>query len=34
MYEGDYEMGLKHGIGTFIWSDGSTYTGEFAHNNI
>jgi hypothetical protein len=26
-YEGDYMMGKKHGHGTFIWSDGSSYNG-------
>jgi hypothetical protein len=25
---------MKHGHGKFIWSDGSTYDGEFLENNI
>jgi hypothetical protein len=24
----------KHGRGVFVWSDGSTYNGEFHNNNI
>jgi len=27
-------MGRKHGIGKFIWADGSTYEGEFQDNNV
>ncbi len=27
-------MGMKHGVGSFVWADGSTYTGEFFRNNI
>ena len=27
-------FGKKHGRGTFIWSDGSIYNGQFQHNNI
>lgn len=27
-------MGKKHGRGVFVWSDGSTYNGEFHNNNV
>ena len=33
-YEGNYEFGKKHGIGTFKWADKSTFIGEFYNNNI
>ena len=28
-YEGEYNMGMKHGKGLFIWGDGSSYSGDF-----
>lgn len=33
-YEGEYVNGFKHGQGTFTFSDGSTYIGEFQNNSI
>ena len=28
-YEGDWNHGMKHGSGIFIWADGSKYQGNF-----
>lgn len=28
-YEGDWNHGMKHGFGIFIWADGSKYEGNF-----
>ena len=28
-YDGEYVNDLKHGIGTFTWSNGKSYTGEW-----
>lgn len=28
-YEGNWEHGMKHGYGVFVWSDGSKYEGYF-----
>lgn len=30
LYEGGFINGMKHGQGTYIWADGTVYTGEFA----
>ena len=27
VYEGDYQMDLKHGEGTYTWPDGKKYQG-------
>jgi len=29
LYEGNWEEGLKSGIGRFLFSDGDIYEGEF-----
>lgn len=29
-FEGEYEMGVKHGAGRFTWSKGEVYQGQFA----
>jgi antitoxin component YwqK of YwqJK toxin-antitoxin module len=31
-YIGQFKDGLKHGIGTFFYADGSKYQGEFRFN--
>lgn len=28
LYDGEYRLGKKHGRGTFIYSDGSKYSGK------
>lgn len=28
-YDGNWEHGMKHGFGVFIWADGSRYEGNF-----
>jgi hypothetical protein len=33
-YEGHYYMGMKHGIGIFVWADDAIYKGQFLNNNI
>ena len=33
-YQGHYNMGMKHGIGVFIWADSAIYKGYFLDNNI
>ena len=30
-YEGELELGLRHGHGTFRGGDGASYTGEWKH---
>jgi hypothetical protein len=27
-------MGRKHGIGSYVWGDGSRYTGQWVDNKI
>ena len=33
-YKGNFERGLKEGLGNFEWPDSSKYFGEFKRNNI
>lgn len=30
-YNGEYQDGLPHGYGTFIWSNKETYKGEWSN---
>ena len=34
LYEGDFMDHMKHGEGTFYWSTGQKWTGEFYYDNI
>ena len=31
-YDGNYEKGIRRGLGVFKWKDGKIYKGEFENN--
>lgn len=33
-YEGQFHGGLRHGVGRFAWTNGSSYIGNFVENDI
>lgn len=34
MYEGEYKGGKKNGFGKFVWTDKSSYEGNFRENYL
>ena len=34
IYEGDWQHGLKHGKGTYIYADGTKYIGEYRNDQV
>lgn len=33
-YTGSYKNNLKHGHGTYVWTDGDIYVGEFKEMTV
>ncbi len=34
VYEGEFNHSQRHGEGTYTWSNGNTYTGQFVCNRL